>query len=129
METINIETINDVNYLRRKVAEMLSSAKKGITVTIKTNRKLKSNQQRGYYWGVIVRTLSEGLGFFRYDDHLVHEGLKELFCPVKTNKAGFKVRSTELLDKKETEEYYSKCRMYASIEFGIFIPLPNEEEV
>jgi len=37
-------------------------------------------------------------------------------------------RSTTVLTTLETEDYYSKIRVFASVDLGIYIPLPNESE-
>ena len=37
-------------------------------------------------------------------------------------------RSTTELKTMEAEDYYSKIRMFASVEIGCFIPLPNETD-
>ena len=128
METIQVSSQGDILNILTTLNKLLLGAKMGLTVTIKRNRKLKSKEQRGYYWKVLIRTISNGCGYFDYEDHFVHEGLKEQFCPLKRNRVGMLVKSTELLNTKEEEDYHQKCRIWASIERGIFVPLPNEDD-
>lgn len=92
----------------------------------KQNRSLKQN---AYYHGVVLKILSEELGYTGLE---IHEVLKHQFLP--THDFFFKgeqymiAPSTTDLNTAEFEEYLSHIRTWASSELGIFIPEPNEIE-
>lgn len=93
--------------------------------------KNRSTQQNKYYWGVIVKILSNELG---YTEEEIHEIIKDKFLgyrvPLKNPKGleifGWIKRSTTALDTKEWEELMSKIREWASQALGIYLPDPNE---
>lgn len=94
--------------------------------------KMRSLPQLKYYWGVIIKTLSDELGY-REDE--MHEVLKMMFLStikLVSTKEGIKeiriARSTGECTTSEIEDYYSTIRQWASIEMGILIMEPNEEE-
>ncbi len=102
-----------------------------VEIEIKPYKYIRSNEQNRYYWGVVVRLISEHTGF---TDNEVHEILKHIHLVkrlfIKTNSKDDNVwitRSTRDLKTSEMEEYLSKCRMWASTELGVFIPEPNED--
>ena len=131
MTELQIKTPSDIIFLITALNEMLLKAKRGITVRFFINRKLKSKEQRGYYRAVIVKLLADKVGYENhniYELELIHEGLKELFCPLRPNRSGMMVKSTELLNTKETEDYHVRCRRFAMVEHGVFVPLPNEDD-
>lgn len=95
--------------------------------------KNRSNQQNSYYWGVIIRELSEHTG---YTSDEIHEVLKYKFIsyPIVFHHKEIQSRDEEIyvckstteLDTKEMEDYLSKIRTWASAELGVWIPEPNE---
>jgi len=94
--------------------------------------RLRSLPENKYYWGVIVKILSDELG---YTTNEVHEILKQRFISkvvfLKTKDAVKEMRipqSTTKLKTVEFEEYLSSIRQWASMELGIYIPTPNEIE-
>lgn len=78
--------------------------------------KPKSDAQRSYYWGVIVKMIADDTGMSELE---VHEYCKYKFLP-------YNVHSTEDLTTTKAEEYYQKIRTFAATELNILIPLPNE---
>ena len=89
-------------------------------------RKNSSDAQRRYYFGVICQIIG---GFVGVTPDEAHDLLKAEFLTVEVEKAGYKfkvIRSTESLSTIEREEYHSNIRMWASINFGCYVPLPNE---
>lgn len=91
--------------------------------------KGRSNQQGRYYFGVVVKAISEHTGFTTDE---THEILKSKFLPtMKTfNDMVFKVsRSTTSLTTKQMEEFLSQVRIWASSDLQVFIPEPNESEI
>jgi len=93
--------------------------------------QIRSTPENKYYWGVVVKILSDELGCTSNE---VHEVLKELFLKtpkyLKT-KEGLReiwvTKSTASLTIGDFEEYLEKIRQWASIEMGYWIPEPWEE--
>lgn len=102
--------------------DLKSLADKEIVIELKKYTKIRSNNQNRYYWGVVIKTLCDELG---YSDDEMHSTLKAMFLIDMTNKIP-KVRSTQSLTTAEYEEYLSTIRNWASANLSIYIPLPNE---
>lgn len=92
--------------------------------------KNRSNQQSKYYWGCVVKILSEELG---YTKNQMHDILKFRFLSEPASVKGRTgevclnvTRSTQDLDTKEFESLMSEIREWASIDLGIYIQEPNE---
>lgn len=88
--------------------------------------KGRSNNQNRYYWGVIVKLLSDHTGF---TDEEINEILKHQFLSKQKtwNDMVFYIpKSTSSLKTTEMEEYLSKVRRWASETLEVFIPDPNE---
>lgn len=107
--------------------------KKEVTVTIDDGRirKGRSNNQNNYYWGQIVTPLANFMGYTVVKD--LHYDLRKKFLfeilEIKTPKGTkqfARVKSTTDLSTTEAENYYSKIREWALVEYGFEIPLPNE---
>lgn len=97
---------------------------KEIQVTIERKKKDRSIHQNAYYWKIVVGILSEHFGYFKDE---FHEILKWKFLRIVKDNGLETVKSTTRLSTKEMEDYLSKIRMWASSEFQIFIPEPNEK--
>ena len=96
--------------------------------------EIRSNQQNRYMFGVVYKLISEHTGF-SVDE--VHELCKGMFLKQPPHLLQLKngkhmeiniVRPTSSLSTVELENYLSEIRMWASIELGVYIPLPNETE-
>lgn len=96
---------------------------KEIQATIEPKRKPRSRNENNYYFGVVVAMLGEHFG---YEKEEMHEALKMLFLKVVRPSKPTTVKSTTDLSTVEMEEYLSKIRMWASVEWGVNIPEPNE---
>ncbi|HEB41810.1 MAG TPA: hypothetical protein ENI08_02195 [Candidatus Dependentiae bacterium] len=83
---------------------------------IRRPRRPKSDQQRGYYWKVIIGIIENETGM---DGLEVHAYCKNKFLPHDHD-------STETLSTAEAEIYYEKIRVHFLTEFSIKIALPNE---
>ena len=99
---------------RRKVCKITSPEKR------------RSVVQNNYYW-YMMQLLEEETGTFKDD---WHEYFGEKFRRremifVNDEKTQY-TKSTTRLTTLEAEDYYSKIRMFASQELGIYIPLPGE---
>ena len=92
--------------------------------------KMRSLPENRYYFGIIVKILSDELGNSPME---IHELCKQLFLGeivfIKTQKGVREInvsKSTTELSTIEFEEYLSNIRQWASMELGIYLPLPNE---
>lgn len=92
--------------------------------------KNRSNPQNKYYWGCVVQTLSDELGYTKDE---IHEIIKHRFLTqIDVIKGRIGVvhvshsKSTTNLDTKEWEELMSQIRVWASQTLGILILEPNE---
>ena len=96
-------------------------------VTVSSKRPSRTNLQNRYYWSVVVKTLSDELG---YTPEEMHDVLRYKF--LGTSQVEFssekitRINSTTKLNTTEMEDYMSQIRMWASSEMNIQIPLPNE---
>ena len=102
---------------------------KSVEVTVQIPVKICSGRERRYYFGVVVRSISDFTG---HTPEEVHEILKSMFLVVHTTIQGIGVdyvRSTTSLPTVEMEEYLSKCREWSAITLGESIPEPNEIEI
>jgi hypothetical protein len=89
-------------------------------------RKGRSNNQNRYYRGVVCQIIGDALG---YTQDEAHDIFRAKFLSEEVEREGFKfivLRTTTRLSTIEFEEYLGKVREWASIELGIYIPLPNE---
>lgn len=101
-------------------------------VRIEKSFKKRTLNQNRYYFGVLVKNISDHTG---YETEEIHEVLKDRFLPKKfiviTNNKGEKKEtkingSTTQLDTKEFEEYNEKIRRWAAQHLSIYLPEPNE---
>jgi len=101
---------------------------KRIDLTIKEHKSQRSLNQNSYYWGVVLKTLSEKTG---YTADEMHEICRYMFLKsFKTigDKEREYVKSTTELSTAEFEEYLEKTRRWATVELSCYIALPNECE-
>lgn len=91
-------------------------------------RKQSTGLQRRYYFAVICRIIADHVGI-SIDE--AHDSMKAKFLSAEIEKDGYKfvvIRSTESLSTIEREDYHRMIREWASIDLGVYIPLPNEIE-
>ena len=94
-----------------------------LEAVIKPHKSERTLPQNSYYWGVVVRTLADELGYCQEDMHMA---LRIKF--LAEDRGGLTVpKSTTKLDTQEFEEYLERIRNWAVDFAGIMIPLPNEE--
>jgi len=116
-----IEYQNPEEY--REIIKLLEGLP--IVVRIEKWYKKRSNPQNRYYWGIVVAIISESTG--EDDLDAIHEVLKRKFLPKKTVLGeDIPEVSTKKLKTIEFEDYMSNIRMWASRDYNIYIPEPNE---
>jgi len=85
-------------------------------------RKTRSTAQNSYYWGILVKYISEETG---YSEDETHAKLAYKFLLQNDSGTPF-VKSTTKLTTTEFEEYNEKIRQWASSFLSLSLPLPNE---
>lgn len=133
-------------YDRNEFSQGLKKLKPGnVIIEVKGEKandefKHRSDRENRYYWGIVVKyavnCLSESSGE-KYTDKKAHEKLKEE-CNGKTvivtsrltgeqryEKVGL---STKDLSTVDFEAYLERCRLFLNEWYGVYVPLPNENE-
>ena len=95
---------------------------KEVQILVESKKRKRSNKQNRYYWGVVISILCD---YFGYDNDEMHEALKWQFLRKKDLDPPT-VGSTRKMSTVEWEDYMSKVRSWASLEYGVNIPEPNE---
>ena len=102
---------------------------KNVEVSIKERRKRRSDRQNAYYWGVVVKMLSEHTG---YSPDQMHSILKQIFNSEVAMVGGIECRieksTTKLSTYDFSEEYIRSIQQWAAEKFDLQIPDPNEVE-
>ena len=99
---------------RKKMSEFLETLEGEVDITI-SEVNSRTHFQNNYYWKVVVRVFGDELGYTREE---MHEVLKNQF----------KIKSTSKLDRDEFRDYLDRIIRWASVDFGILIPDPDQEE-
>lgn len=87
---------------------------------------LRTLSQNAYYWGVVIKTISDHIGDHPHD---VHGWYKKTFAVTFREYNGIVYedsKSTGEMHKKEFMDYVEMIRMHALEEHGLDIPLPQE---
>lgn len=111
---------------RNQFDDYLAKYKDGtrVEVTVRKYRRTRTLEQNRYYWGVVIYILAD---FFGYSKEEMHEAmkwkfLKQVDMPIET------VRSTTDLSTKEFSDYIENIVRWASSEYQVVIPDPNDVE-
>lgn len=99
-------------------------AGKEIIVTITEYRRNRTDRQNRYYWGVIVKMLSEYFGYDKDEETELHEGLKQKFLLVKGKHLEY-VRSTRKLTTVEFNNYIDQIIRWAAKSYSVVLPDPD----
>jgi len=108
-------------YQSALAIKAIETAKEGYECIIRKIKKQRSLNQNSYYWGIVIKIMSQELG---YTDNEMHQVFASEFLMYINRDRKF-IKSTTELSTIEFENYLENCRRLAS-ENGIFIPLPNE---
>jgi hypothetical protein len=94
-----------------------------ILITVEKQRAHRSLDANAYYWGCVLRLISEYNGDEVYD---LHEFFKKRFNPqaILGDTIG---GSTAKMNTLEFTEYIEKIRRFALMELGVSIPDPDVE--
>lgn len=99
---------------------------KRVQLTLEKVKHKRSNNQNAYYFGVVLKLLSEHTG---HDPEELHDALKFKFGEKRYHGNLLIPASTKNLDTIDFEKYLDKIRKWAVEELRVVIPLPNEVEV
>jgi hypothetical protein len=114
----------DIDYFKE---ELRGLEGKDCIISLSEYKSIRSNNQNRYYWGVVIKILSEHTGYFADE---LHEALRERFLNYKSLTLGGEdipiKRSTTKLKTSEFEDYLSKIKVWAARDMGVTIPDPNE---
>ena len=106
----------------KRLPSMLKEVRHLMTIT--EFRNIRSLQQNSYMWGVVYDTISKDTG---YTPNEIHQLMGQQFLAYEKKEGAF-MKSTTDLNTKEFEDYLENVRRFASMELGIYIPLPNEPD-
>lgn len=100
------------------------------TLEVRKIKNTRSISQNKYYWGCVVKLLSEK---FNLENDKVHEMLKYLFLRSEewSEDIGVSIvslKSTTDLKTTEFEVFLERIRKWALEEYNLEIPLPNATE-
>lgn len=118
---VKFRSDNTVNAFR-KIADYVKDKDDWFVCEVLRSKKTRSLSQNKYYWGVVVKILSQHTG---YTSDEIHQELARMFLSYTTGGKKF-VKSTAKLNTFDFEQYLEKCRQWAWKEMNAHIPLPNE---
>jgi hypothetical protein len=108
---------------------LLTLEGKDVQITIEKYRHTMSEQQRRYYFAVVVKMIADDTG---QDYDTIHEFLKHNFAPrkkitIKKGVAQWIPQCTHELFREDVFDHFIEpVRAWASSELGIVIPDPNQ---
>ena len=105
-----------------------------VTIEVKLKKRVRSDVQNAYYWGVVIAMIVERLRELGHDvdRDLTHEFLKGRFLYTElTDPTSGEVmktpRKTSELATEEFMEYVEHIKQFAAETLDIYIPDPNEQ--
>ena len=103
-----------------------------ISITYQAVKPTRSLLQNKYYWGVVIKMLSEEIG---YAPDLMHKYMKQSFIQKYTEIFGMpdggqceEDGSTASLTTKEFDDYIYSIRIWADSFLSLNIPLPQQTQ-
>ena len=120
---------------RKPLAEAIASFEgKEIEISIRKAKKIRSNPQNSFYWGVVVPIVKSGLdgNGIKATTEQTHELLKLRFLKSDlvneaTGEAWQTVKSTTELTTSEFMDYLAEITQFSAEFLGVQIPDPNEQ--
>jgi hypothetical protein len=100
---------------------------KTVEVTVKEYKPKRSNQLNQYYWGVVVKIISDYTGYTKEE---THELLKQTFLKKKIliNDEWYDTtESTTKMNNKEMLEFIEDVKQWAAQTLYVYIPDPHEK--
>ena len=99
---------------------------KDLAIILKRSSLIRTGAENRYYWGVIVRMISDEMAILPDE---AHDFLKSMFLKEGVEANGKRweiVKSTASLSIQEFEDYCENCRQWSANELNAPIPMPNE---
>ena len=114
--------IKGINYYLEKALDKL------VTVSVQIQIPTRTILQNKYYWGVIIKCLSEEIG---YKPEVMHDYMKRLFLgfelfDMPDGETYEQLKSTKNLNTVKAEKYFREIRNWSETFLNCLIPLPNE---
>ena len=116
-----------------KFNSYLLSLEGWVELTVRKRIENRSNKQNRYYWGVVIKILSDEMGLSQDE---THEILKYQFLKSHVDitilgeiERTFFIRSTTSLNTKDMEIYLEEIRQWAASFLNCQVPMPNEVEL
>ncbi len=106
----------------KKITDFVSGKDDWFVVEIQKSKQKRSLSQNKYYWGVVIKIISDHTG---YTSDETHQILARKFLSYTNGEQTF-VRSTTKLNTVQFNDYFEQCRTWAKEEMDVYIPLPNE---
>ncbi len=98
-----------------------------LSVEIKQHKNGRTRYQNAYYFGVVLRTISEYTGFTPEE---LHASFKRTFLPIDCEIIGGvmveRLSSTKDLDTKAFNDYLERILHFCADNIGLYVPTPNE---
>lgn len=98
---------------------------KYVEVSISDKKSKRSDRMNRYYWGVVIRYISDETG---YEPEELHEYLKEKFLPkrqITLDEQMTVTPSTTELSTDDFQKYIFKITLWAGEFLHLHIPQPN----
>lgn len=122
---------------KRALANYISQHFRGreFTLTVKAKTSKRSNAQNAWHWGVAIPLIADHLGYDRHEHDQLHYDLLSVrfgtkAIPPLVPGAPPRIepqRTSSDLTVQEFSDYMDWLVRYAAQEFGVVIPLPDEE--
>lgn len=97
-----------------------------ITIKKAGGNKPRSLRANNYYWGVVIETCRH---YFGYEKEEMHEAFKTKFLQFEAVEGLPTILSTAQLSSKNFWAYIDQVRRFVAVEYGIYVPDPNEVEI
>lgn len=92
-----------------------------VVVAVGNGRRRRSEDQNGYYWGVVIKLAGQHCG---YHPEEMHDAFKMMFLRRETPGAPPTILSTTSMSTVEFSEFVERCRAWCA-EQGIVVPDPQ----
>ncbi len=116
--------LQDPNRFRLLLAK---NEGKEVELVLRKKKRHRTLNQNAWYWGVIVRMLSEHLGYTADECHFA---LRQKFARIpERDRDGLMVaESTAAMDTKRFSQYCDEIVRWSAEYLHLYIPSPNEIE-
>lgn len=105
-----------------KISDYCKEPESQYVLRVEKAKQKRSLSQNRYYWGVLVKMLSDYTGFTPNE---MHQVLGENLWNYEKDGRKF-IKSTTEMDTAEFTRRIDEARLFAQEQIGIYIPEPNE---